>query len=303
MSAQQLDLFLDSREVTLINEVIAALCAHDGERAAQCIARLRAEAPAQRDLAAFESLHAFLTRFLQSLREADYSGLRPELIAALRELLDTRVTPLAMVLGNAAGGFLRLIWRLLAGAAVQPFDPEQPELHAADLFLRAQAYDALEAAANSIVGHSTDRAVLRWRAIARYRLVGLQGARLPIFRLAWYAEDTLPELLKTLADPLLDHDWRAFQAEVEELDASWFPAWYFLAHPQSASDLGAQLAQDNADMGAGIPAQQACLLLPRILDLEKQGLSRALVDLRARLRAADARFFAAYMRSRSVRYR
>jgi hypothetical protein len=110
-------------------------------------------------------------------------------------------------------------------------------------------------------------------------------------------------LLKTLGDSLLDQDWQAFEADVEELDASWFPAWYLVAHPESASDLGAQLAQDHADARAEIPARQACLLLPRILDLEKNGHSRVLVDLRARLRATDARFFAAYMRSRSVRHR
>ena len=120
MSAEQLDLFLDSGNTTLTNEVITALCAHDSARAAQSIARLRAEAPAHRDLAAFESLYAFLTLFLQSLREADSSGLPPEVIATLRELLDTRVTPLATVLGNAAGGFLRGFWLLLARAADQP---------------------------------------------------------------------------------------------------------------------------------------------------------------------------------------
>lgn len=303
MSAEQLDLFLDSGNTTLTNEVITALCAHDSARAAQSIARLRAEAPAHRDLAAFESLYAFLTLFLQSLREADSSGLPPEVIATLRELLDTRVTPLATVLGNAAGGFLRGFWLLLARAADQPFDPDRPELHAAAMFLRAQAYDELDAAANSIVGHSTQRAVMRWRAIGRYRLVGLKGARLPIFLLAWHAADAFPDLLKTLGDSLLDQDWQAFEADVEELDASWFPAWYLVAHPESGSDLGAQLAQDHAEARAEIPARQACLLLPRILDLEKNGHSRVLVNLRARLRATDARFFAAYMRSRSVRHR
>lgn len=303
LNAQQLDLFLDSYEVSLANEVVAALCAHDSERTAQSIARLRSEAPERPDLPAFESLEAFLALFRQLAAEVDSSALTPEAIEVVLEILDSRIIPCASVLGSAARDFLKFFWRQLARVATQPFDPGRPHLHAADLFLHAEAYEAVEEAAKGIVGHSTDRAVLRWRAIARYRLASLKGARLQIFALAWYAAAAFPELLAELGDARLDKDWQAFQADADELDASWFPAWYLLRHPEAGSEITDWIAHRIQEGGDRIPSVQACLLLARILDLEKNGHSRALVEQRARLRAIDAGFFAIYMRSRDVRHR
>ncbi|MBP9804146.1 MAG: hypothetical protein KBE22_04480 [Candidatus Accumulibacter sp.] len=299
MNAHQLDLFLDSHEVTLANEVVAALCAHDRERTAQGIARLRAEAPARADLPTFDSLYAFL----DLTREIDTAGLDADALELIVEVLNTRMIPAAAVLGKAAKGFLESFWRQLARAAIHPFNPDRPHLHAADLFLRAGAYEAAEEAAKTITGGQTQRAVLRWQAIARYRLAGLPGARRQIFSLAWHAADSFEDLLRELDDALLKQDWLAFQAAVEDTDASWFPAWYLLRYPESAAAIDADLAPGSAPTAASIPALQACLRLIRILDLEKQGHSRALIEQRARLQALDAGFFAVYMRARDVQHR
>ena len=172
-----------------------------------------------------------------------------------------------------------------------------------DLFLHAEAYDAVETAANGIVGHARERAVLRWRAIARHRLSGLKGARPQIFFLAWHAAGDFPAVLKELNDPLLDRNWLDFQADLDDLDASWFPAWYLLRYPEAASDVGTTLVQSIDQGSQPVPAAQAFLLLTRILDLDKLGHSRALVEQRERLRAIEGGFFAAYMRSRSVQQR
>ena len=299
MNAHQLDIFLDSHEVTLANEVVAALCAHDSERTAQSIARLRAEAPQRPDLAVFDSLNAFL----ELTREIHTAGLDADALELTVEVLNTRIVPAAGILGSAAKGFLAFLWLQLARAATHPFDRERPHLHAADLFLRAQAYDAAEAAAIGIAGADTDRAVLRWRAIARYRRAGLKAAREQIFAFAWYAPDAFPDLLRELGDSQLDKDWLAFKAEVEDSGNAWLPAWYLLRHPAVSAEIGSEPESGLPQAIESRPARQAFCLLTRILDLEKQGHSRTLIEYRARLKATDASFFAIYMRSREVQHR
>lgn len=295
----QLDIFLDSRAVTLANEVIAALSARDSASATQSIAQLRCEAPDRPDLPALGMLNDFLGLF----EEADLAGLEPDAISVVVDVLSNRIVPAAGVLGRAADAFLDFFWLQLAHAATYPFDPERPQLHAAEFFLRAKAYGAADDAARSIVGHATHHAILHWRAVARYRLAGLDGARLEIFSLAWFVPDSFQDLLRELRDPLLDKDWRAFEAASDDLDASWFPVWYLNRHPATgrAISIGVVENGDKAtDRNAGL---QAFSLLTRILDLEKLGHSRTLVDQRARLKALGASFFAVYMQSRAVHYR
>jgi hypothetical protein len=153
--------------------------------------------------------------------------------------------------------FSHSFWLQLARAATHPFDRERPHLHAADLFLRAQAYDAAEAAAIGIAGADTDRAVLRWRAIARYRRAGLKAARGQIFAFAWYAPDAFPDLLRELGDSQLDKDWLAFKAEVEDSGNAWLPAWYLLRHPAVSAEIGSEPASGLPQAIESRPARQA----------------------------------------------
>lgn len=300
----QLDIFLDSHEVTLANEAIAALSALDSERAARAIDCLRAAAPERSDLPCLDKLHDFLSLF----QSADFAALDADAVEVVVEVFRDRVVPCARVLGDAGKGFLTFFWLRLARAASAPFDPERPQLHAAELFLRAEAYEAAEEAASGVVSQPTHRAVLRWQAIARYRRAGRRAALSKIFVLAWHAPDAFADLLAELDDRQLAKEWVAFEADVEDLDASWFPVWHLLRQPASAAAVEVDLADALAQQAAGaatesIPALHAYRLLARILDLEKGGHSAKLVALRARLQAIDAGFFTAYMRSRDVRYR
>lgn len=299
MNAHQLDIFLDSHEVTLANEVVAALCAHDSVRTAQSIARLRAEAPERPDLPVFDRLHAFL----DLTREIHTAGLDADALELTVEVLKTRIVPAAGILGSAAKAFLEFLWLQLARAATHPFDRERPHLHAAELFLRAQAYEAAEAAAVGIAGAEAERAVLHWRSVARYRLAGLKAAWPQILALAWGAPDAFPDLLQELGDSQLDKDWLAFKAETEDHGNEWLPAWYLLRHPEASAEMGGERASGLPPAIESMPARQAFGLLTRILDLEKQGHSRTLIEYRARLKATDAGFFATYMRSREVQHR
>ncbi|EXI69640.1 MAG: hypothetical protein AW08_00133 [Candidatus Accumulibacter adjunctus] len=300
MSARQLDLFLDSREVVLVNDVVAAFRAGECGRARNALAALRAEAPERSDLAAF----AVLLDFLEKLRASDFATLDSDGLEQLRGEIDAVVAPATRALGGEAKGFRDRIWRQLASAAAgQPFDRARPQIHAAALYLRAQADAEAEGAASTIADGWNDPLILRWRALARYRVGGLPAARWQIFSLAWFAADSFPQLLAELSAPQLESDWRRFQSAIEMPDASWFPAWCLLSHPEFAAALAGEISPPIMQAAAGIPGLGAFLALTKILAIEPGGYSRALVDERARLRAIDATFFAAYMRSRTVRDR
>ncbi|MEF8729052.1 MAG: hypothetical protein V5B34_12695 [Accumulibacter sp.] len=300
MSARQLDLFLDSREVVLVNDVVAAFRAGECARARNALAALRAESPERSELAPF----AVLLAFLEKLRESDFATPDGDGLAQLLGEIDAVVVPATQALGSEARGFLDRIWRRLATAAAgQPFDPARPQIHAAALYLRAHAGAEAEGAASRIADGWNDPLILRWRALARYRVGGLQAARWQIFSLAWFATDSFPQLLAELSAPELESDWRRFQSAIEMPDASWFPAWCLLPHPEFVAALAGEISPPIRRAAAGIPGLGAFLALTKILAIEPGGYSRALVDERARLQAIDATFFAAYMRSRTVRHR
>lgn len=296
---RQLDIFLDSHEVALANAVVAALCAHEGERAAQAVASLRAEAPQRPELPAF----ALLADCLALFEKPDLAALDTNAMAAVVDLLEARVVPAARVLGSRSEAFLPFFWKRLARAAGDAFDAQRPHLAAADLFLRAGDHAAAETAARAIVGHPTHPAVLRWQAIARHRLAGATGALAEIFAAAWHHPDRFPALLAELGDTRLDRDWSQFQAAVDELDAAWFPAWYLNHHSEAVGAIDAALQRYPRPADEPRSAMHACVLLAGIVELEERGHSRELIEQRARLRALDAEFFALYMRSRSVRHR
>ncbi len=304
MTSHQLDLFLDSREVTLANDVVAAFRTGDCGRVQDSLAALRAEAPARADLAAFGVLLAFLERD----RESDCASLDSDRLEQLVGVFDTDVAPASRALGGEAQGFLNRTCRKLAAAAArQPFDRARPQTHAAALYLRAQAHAEAEAAAaaaaSSFADGWRDPVILRWRALARYRVGGLQAARWQILSLAWFAADSFPELLRELAAPQLESDWRRFQAETEVPDATWFPAWCLLTQPELAAALAGEISPPLRQAAAGIRGLLAFVVLTGILAIEPGGYSKALIEERARLQAIDAGFFAAYMRSRAVGHR
>ncbi|QKS27987.1 MAG: hypothetical protein HT579_02885 [Candidatus Accumulibacter similis] len=304
MTSHQLDLFLDSREVTLANDVVAAFRTGDCGRVQDSLAALRAEAPARADLAAFGVLLAFLERD----RESDCASLDSDRLEQLVGVFDTDVAPASRALGGEAQGFLNRTCRKLAAAAArQPFDRARPQTHAAALYLRAQAHAEAEAAAaaaaSSFADGWRDPVILRWRALARYRVGGLQAARWQILSLAWFAADSFPELLRELAAPQLESDWRRFQAETEMPDATWFPAWCLLTQPELAAALAGEISPPLRQAAAGIRGLLAFVVLTGILAIEPGGYSKALIEERARLQAIDAGFFAAYMRSRAVGHR
>lgn len=261
----QLDLFLDSRAVTLVNAVIAALAARDVCAAQERLSDLHDHAPDEPSLAALERL----TRALAEWRApaADVAA-----IAAAVRSLDEEVTPAARRgLGAEADAFIAAFFRDLAEAARDlAYDPVYPAACRAALCLRCADWAGAEAAACAVTRSDETPDALHWLAVARHRRAGPEAARAALFALAWHAPQRLAATLAELDDELFNKDWHAFEraSEWESLDEAelpaWFPAWYLLEHPAAGSDL------HEAGFPDCTPAQAARLLL-KLLDLERRG--------------------------------
>jgi hypothetical protein len=292
----QLDLFLDSRSVRFVNEVVAALDARDAERAAAGLAALRAHAPNDANLPALEFLTDALAGWCKPAADA-------QAIAGAARWLEGEVAPAAQrALGACAGRFVCAFFRELADVARGlSYSNAQPTAHRAWLCLRCGAWAEAEAAAQAIPRASTTPDALQWLACARYRQHGLAAARSALFALAWHAPPRLASALAELQDELLDRDWQRFAGACEwdslpdaELPA-WFPAWYLHEHPAARSDL------DYFDAPNTKPAETA-RLLNHILDLESRGDWHKLASARDKLRNLNEDLFKLYMVRRAVQH-
>ena len=292
----QLDLFLDSHEVVLVNEAVVAVLEHDGLRAAAKVDELEHERSDHPAVPILKVLAGALTGW-------EPAAVETSAIARRVAWLQQEVTPAAAaVLRGSAPAFLHPFLHELAEAARGlPYDSRHPDAHRARLCLLAGDDSGAEAAVLAIPNWIRNRDALRWLSIARYRRDGLGAARGTLFQLAWGAPATLPALLTELDDALLMREWHAFEATCvwdsipgEDL-AAWFPAWYLIEHPGAAGEFRDMTLPD-------CPSAHAVRLLLRLLELEKQADVRALSAQRARLRELNPDLFALYMVRRAVHH-
>jgi hypothetical protein len=293
----QLDLFLDSRAVSLANEAAGALAARDVAQSRSAIERLAREAPDHPGLLALDALARGLAAWQRP-------GGDPAAIGAAVRWLDESAAPAARgALGDAAQAFVAGFFRELADAAGGlAYDPAHAQAHRAALCLRAGEWVEAERAALEIPGAARRADPLQWVTVARHRQRGLAAARPTLFLLAWHAPHRLAAVRAELADELLEREWAAFERACDwdslaeaELPA-WFPAWFLVEHPGAGNDLGT-IAIPDAPPGA------AARLLVGLHALERRGDQRRLVAERARLRGLNRELFALYMARREVLHR
>jgi hypothetical protein len=289
----QLDLFVHSRTVILLNDLIDSLLEHNGARGRERLQLLRAEAPGLPALDALGTLCEALERWPVATTGAGGT-------ARVVEWLDSEVArAAASALGTSAPTFMRSLWRALAvSVASQSYDPAHPRSHCAYCYLRAgDAPAALEALA-TIRGRDLDPFILQWVTLARHGTAGWHACRAPLFTLALSAPQHLPSVLMGLADPSLHSDWERFWLDCAWLDprdataGAWFPAWYLIEHPARRFDEPVTAADLDTSPAR---AFQATKLL---LALEPSGYGAALISARAELRRINARLFEHYMSRR-----
>ena len=239
----QLDIFEDSRDVMLRNDVLAALGAHQAPAARRAWQALGQEYP-QDDL-----LPSLLTLLL-ALEEHDPENPARHVFESHQSLRQARVTlqdsirPAALrVFGpEAAALWLRPFWQdLVQRAAHLPFRADCEDEHAVPMLLHLKDWQGAVDALARIPSWRRIPAPLAWMTQARLGLLGLQSSWGLLAELAWLAPKRLDALLQHAPDPLLQRLKDQFDAEFEaaieadgaapdpSADWAWFPAWVLSA--------------------------------------------------------------------------
>lgn len=289
---RQLDLFEDSRNVILRNEVIAALSQRDGAACEGAIEVLAAEYADDLRLPAFRLL-------CQTLRSTLPVPLGREAAGAIMQDYDDGAIAVAAreVFGQDAEDWLSPLWEKLAKAiADYPFDPANETLHAAPALLRGGHWEAALACVEGIDSWRRQPAPLAWMIEAKCRIDGVYAIWPLLAELAWMAPPGAQALVPRLAQPELNRLVSCFDKEFEgegtAEDFAWFPAWALVA----AGGLAEPLRQ--AEAGADSPPERCTRIVLNLLTLERQGRHAELIEGRKKLRAAHPGLFARYMQIR-----
>ncbi len=290
----QTDLFSDSHDRMLANDVVAAIERAEPAAALQAVAVLQAAYPDDRHLAPGRLLIATLE--LESANDgklcfAPTTGLR-QAVAHANGALTTAATQLLGA--DSARSFMAARWQALARRArTLGFDPADPELHAAPLWLSAGNWAQAVAAVEGIESWWHKPAPLAWMAQSRWLLDGTDAAWPLLAELVWLSPQRLQALLPALPERPFRRLAAGFEAAFDSAaDWVWWPAWLLVEQPSLAKPLQACRAdQDTAP-------QRAFNQLQSLLRLERAGRHHELVQSRRTLRELNPALFALYMATR-----
>lgn len=293
VGTMQLDIFNDSRDVMLRNDVLSAIEARQASSARLALPRLAAEYPQDKAIPLLETLVRALE--FPSCRFAESGA-----ALAARNHLETSLQPATALLMAPAQArrWMAREWRLLAEAATGlAFTASAAPAHSAPCWLRAGDWAAAEAAVMTIPSWRRIPLPLSWMAEARLGRKGFEDALPLLAELAWLSPSGFADLSDRLEDPLLARLLREFAAEFEndadaDPDLAWFPAWCLIAKPSLAPLLR------QTEPGLGRNPERAARLMLDILALEQQGNHQLLLSERKKLRRLHSGLFARYMRTR-----
>jgi hypothetical protein len=293
ISSMQLDIFADSRDVMLRNDVVSALQRYDARETQQSLKRLSDDYPDDDSVPQLTVLADALDR----RSAAAFSG--HSAAAEARCALVEQTTPAALrMFGERAGTqWLVPMWRELAQrASLLPFRANSIDTHAAALWLQAGAWSAARDAVLTIESWRRIPAPVMWMADALYRLDSLETTWPLLAELAWLAPDRFARLVDRLGDKSLDSLLKKFHAGFEGAgdgaDIAWFPAWALIEKPALARLLGATQPSTRSS------PERAMRLLLELLSLERQGRHFELLECRKKLQGLHASLYACYMSTR-----
>lgn len=288
----QLDIFEDSRDVMLKNDVIDALERRDATSAASLRADLSREYPSMPCLPDLDQLiHALAQESPDIKTHGD--------LGTFRDWLTDSVEPAALrVLGNrAAKIWVSWLWKDLATrSAILPFQPAHSHDHAAPIYLRTGDWAAAVAATKTIESWRRKPVPLGWMLQANLALSGLTPNLGMLAELAWMAPLRLEEVVSSTTEPLLRQWVRQFEASFTDWESSadlvWFPAWALTERPNLAASFA------TAQPGNHSPPEQAMRIMTNLLGLERQGRHHDIIQERKNLKALSEAIFGAYMKNR-----
>ncbi|MCL2635815.1 MAG: hypothetical protein FWD50_04190 [Betaproteobacteria bacterium] len=286
----QLDIFADSVETMLLNDVVNALRRESYLEAEKAMDRLAAQYP---DNPALPDATALLV-----LREFPATVSGHEELSSLFGHVENVIEPAARRLfGNNARQWVNdAAWQHLAVISARlPYCPSHPACHAAAAWMRAQTWQVAIESIMAIPNWRRLPVPLQWMATSTVRNNDLDGAWPLLMELAWMAPPAFAAVLRNLDDPVLSGLLKDFEASFDDNDDDqlcWFPALALAARP-------ALLARvRNAAPARVTDATKAFGCVCGLLLLEKQGRHAEIVKERARLRSLNDQLYARYMRTR-----
>lgn len=220
----QLDIFADSRDVMLRNDVADALQRRDAVAARGALQLLLSEHPSDDLLPALGTL----TRALGEQRPERF-GDHDALQHARGEITREVMPAAARVFGAAAGSaWVAPFWRALAHAAAHlPLCRNEHDAHAVPLWLKVEDWVAAQEAVARIASWRRIPTTLCWMAEAQYHQRGLEAIWPLLAELAWLSASRLDGLMHRLKDSCLTTLRKTFDSRFEGdgavEDLVWFP--------------------------------------------------------------------------------
>ena len=294
---RQLDIFDDSRDVALRNDLAQALLDGDQVAARSIADRLQAEFGDDPVLAPAETLieHHHWRQSVAANRHLDVAA-----VLDARHRLDGPIALAARTVFGAheALAWLAGQWRWLAGhASGIGWHPAHAEAHAAAQYLRGQAWPQAAEAVARIDAWRRIPVPLLWMTQARWRGDGSDAAWPLLAEALWLTPARAASLLPVLADTRLDRLVARFEERFDPTAASgadwaWLPAFALIDQPLLAGPLSPATPPTQTAPG------EAFSVVMALLRLERQGRHHEIVAHRARLKALSVALFAAYMVTR-----
>ena len=290
---QQLDIFADSHDVMLRNDVLRALERRNALAARAAWQALASAYAQDASLAALDLLAETL--------EADDTAPLPdhEAVRQARHHLTREVTAAArQALGEgAAAAWLQPLWQRLAERAARlPFDATRADDHAAALWLQGAHWTRAAEAVEGIESWRRIPAPLAWMCEAHWHMDRLANGWALLAELAWLAPSRLDGLLRRLPNAHLAGLFKKFGTSFEgagdATDLAWFPAWVLIEAPKLAPALAQAWPSQHSD------GERAMRLLLELLGLEREGRHAELLQRRRALRDLHAGLYSAYMATR-----
>ena len=294
---RQLDIFDDSRDLALRNDLAQALLDGDTFAALRIANTLQTEFAGDRMLAPAAKLIQH-HHWRQSLAANGHLDVATVLDA--RHRLDGTVALAATAVFGAheAAAWLAGQWRWLAvHASGIDWHSAHAEAHAAALYLRGQAWRQAAEAVARIDSWRRIPVPLLWMTQARWRGDDADAAWPLLAEAFWLTPARAAALLPALSDKRLDRVVARFEERFDPAAASgadwaWLPAFALVDQPLLAGPLSPATPPTQTAPGEGFTVLMA------LLRLERQGRHDEIVAHRARLRALSTTLFAAYMVTR-----
>ncbi|HAT49065.1 MAG: hypothetical protein HQL07_17665 [Nitrospirae bacterium] len=284
----QMDLFLDTPETMLINDLILAIADHNAPVADELVKRLAENHPQN---GALEELHPLI----QAITQKEHLAHTP--MEGIQIIQDEIVPCAQQTLAALAGRYLKPFYRLFDRALMhQPFDPQHPNAHRSWTLEQLENWKALAECVLLEEGWVRQPVLLQRRAKALFQLKRLEASHQVWVQFFWGFPQQAAQAIESQGDKNLKRLWYDFIDRVEhrENDAQTFPAWMLIHQPRLAEQREEWL--EEADGETPLPEKTAFFLLADLLRTERESpASPDSLALRYQLKERFPELFSLFM--------